>query len=64
MFFLFCFSVFRSFYMFLFVYFYFCFDFLIFSFLNKKFTLVVKNKYTKGNSIEYSRAFFEMLKSN
>ena len=30
----------------------------------KKCTLVIKNKYTKRNSIEYSRAFFEMLKSH
>ena len=39
-------------------------DSVFYPFLNKKCTLVVKNKYTKGNSIEYSRAFFEMLKSS
>ena len=39
-------------------------DSVFYPFLHKKFTLVVKNKYTKGNSIDYSRAFFEMLKLN
>ena len=39
-------------------------DSLFYPFLNKKCTLVIKNKYTKGNSIECSRAFFEMLKSH
>lgn len=39
-------------------------DSVFYPFLNKKCSLVVKNKYTKSNSIEYSRAFFEMLKSS